>query len=98
MSFKIRPTESYAQCTSFDHQPAVQGLYKAHRLHALSSKYISKVTDIEARNRECLQRMPPDEFENLLHPVFQEDEWILVLLGGVLGAIVGLAQVYFLSE
>ena len=75
----------------------VSGLYEAQRLHALSSQYISRVTDIEARNRECLQRMPPDEFENLLHPVFQEDEWILILLGGVLGAIVGLAQVYFLS-
>ncbi|CAK9112785.1 Hypothetical protein (Fragment) [Durusdinium trenchii] len=76
----------------------VEGLYKAHRLHALSSQYISRVTNIEARNRECLQRMPPDEFENLLHPVFQEDEWILILLGGVLGAIVGIAQVYVLSE
>ncbi|CAE7466483.1 unnamed protein product, partial [Symbiodinium sp. CCMP2592] len=41
----------------------------------VSAQYISKVTDIEARNRECLQRMrgPADEFENLLHPVFQED-------------------------
>ena len=46
-----------------------------HLLRAqVSSQYISQVTDIENRNRECLQRMPPNEFENLLHPVFQE--WI----------------------
>jgi len=76
----------------------VQGLYHADGLHQVSGNYIGKVTDIEARNRESLQRMPPDEFENLLHPVFQEDEWILILLGGILGAIVGLAQVYFLSN
>ncbi|CAE7420338.1 unnamed protein product [Symbiodinium sp. CCMP2592] len=75
----------------------VDGLYRAHRLHKVSAQYISKVTDIEARNRECLQRMPADEFENLLHPVFQEDEWILILLGGILGAIVGIMQVYCLS-
>eukprot|EP00439_Symbiodinium_sp_Y106_P061328 s2712_g9.t1 len=75
----------------------LEGLYRAHRLHKVSAQYISKVTDIEARNRECLQRMPADEFENLLHPVFQEDEWILILLGGILGAIVGIMQVYCLS-
>ncbi|CAJ1394975.1 unnamed protein product [Effrenium voratum] len=67
----------------------LDGLHHAHQLHKVSSQYISQVTDIENRNRECLQRMPPNEFENLLHPVFQEDEWILILLGGVLGAIVG---------
>lgn len=76
----------------------VQGLHAAHRLHDKAGKYIGRVTDLEARNRQALQRMPPDEFENLLHPVFQEDEWILILLGGVLGAIVGIAQVYFLSD
>ncbi|CAE7275283.1 unnamed protein product [Symbiodinium pilosum] len=75
----------------------VDGLYRADRLHKVSAQYISKVTNIEARNRECLQQMPADEFENLLHPVFQEDEWILILLGGILGAIVGIVQVYCLS-
>ena len=41
-----------------------------------------------------MQKMPPDEFENLLHPVFQEDEWILILLGGVLGALAEASRLF----
>ena len=37
------------------------------------------------------------EFEQLLHPAFQEDEWILILVGGVLGAMVGFGQSYVLG-
>ena len=36
--------------------------------------------------------MSPTDFEDLLHPVFQEDEIVLIAVGGVLGAIAGLAQ------
>mmetsp|Transcript_73190 Transcript_73190/g.206964 ORF Transcript_73190/g.206964 Transcript_73190/m.206964 type:complete len:440 (-) Transcript_73190:95-1414(-) len=32
------------------------------------------------------------EFENLLHPVFQEDEIILIIVGGILGAFAGAGQ------
>ncbi|CAJ1403609.1 unnamed protein product [Effrenium voratum] len=67
-------------------------------LHEAASRYISVATDVFRSNASAMQKMPPDEFENLLHPVFQEDEWILILLGGVLGAVVGFAQVHFLSE
>lgn len=76
----------------------VRGLYEAAAIHRIAGRYIGRVTDIERKNCAALQRMPPDEFENLLHPVFQEDEWILILLGGVLGAVVGIAQVHFLSQ
>jgi len=76
----------------------VLGLYEAATIHKIAGKYIGKVTKIEKQNCKALQSMPPDEFENLLHPVFKEDEWILVLLGGVLGAIVGIAQVKVLSD
>jgi len=76
----------------------VENMAKAEDMHQLSGKFIADATDIFRTNSEQMQRMPPDEFENLLHPVFKEDEWILVLLGGVLGAIVGYAQVHFLSQ
>jgi uncharacterized membrane protein YheB (UPF0754 family) len=75
----------------------VTGLQQAKDVHDIASHYIGQSTDIEAKNRDALQRMPPDKFENLLHPIFKEDEWILVLLGGVLGAIVGIAQIVILS-
>ncbi|CAK0794297.1 unnamed protein product [Prorocentrum cordatum] len=61
----------------------VQGLKNAHDLHKISGRYIGKESKIEENNCMALRRMPPDEFENLLHPVFQEDEWILILLGTV---------------
>lgn len=76
----------------------VQGLKDAHQLHKISGRYIGKETNIEENNCKALQRMPPNEFENLLHPVFQEDEWILILLGGVMGIVVGIAQVYLLGS
>lgn len=70
---------------------------EAADLHEVASRYIAVATDVFRSNAIAMQTMPPNEFENLLHPVFQEDEWILILLGGILGAIVGLAQVHFLS-
>jgi len=36
--------------------------------------------------------MPKQEFEKVLRGVFEEDEWILVSLGGVLGGAIGLLQ------
>jgi hypothetical protein len=54
------------------------------------------ITDrADAVAEELRQRMaglPPDEFQDLLRPCFQEDELKLVLLGGVLGLAAGLAQ------
>ena len=36
----------------------------------------------------------PAEFEGVLHPAFEEDEIQLILLGGVLGAAVGVIQIF----
>lgn len=41
---------------------------------------------------EKMAMLSSAEFERVLHPVFEEDEWILVLVGGALGAIAGAAQ------
>merc|ERR1740121_1018811 len=38
--------------------------------------------------RHIEKYMDPEDFEGLLHPVFQQDEWKLVLMGGVLGVFV----------
>jgi len=43
-----------------------------------------------------LQKLPPEDFENMLHPVFKEDEPTLISLGGVLGAAVGVLQAWLL--
>ena len=41
-----------------------------------------------------LEALPPSEFEQMLHPVFQEDEFLLILIGAGLGAAVGALQVF----
>ncbi len=32
------------------------------------------------------------QFERMLRGIFEEDEWILVVIGGVLGALIGVGQ------
>lgn len=40
-----------------------------------------------------LKAMTSAEFQEVLRPVFQEDEWILIAVGGFLGALAGLLQI-----
>ena len=47
---------------------------------------------VERMFRERMEALSCDEFQDLLRPAFQEDEWILILVGGVLGAGAGLIQ------
>lgn len=42
-----------------------------------------------------MQRLPPNEFERVLHPAFEEDEWKLIGVGGLLGAMAGMFQLMF---
>jgi uncharacterized membrane protein YheB (UPF0754 family) len=50
---------------------------------------------IERLLRERMESMPPDQFQDLLRPCFQEDEFKLILMGGVLGFLAGWAQLVY---
>jgi len=54
--------------------------------------YTEEALDLETTIRERLQALSPKQFEDLLHPIFQEDEIILIFVGGLLGMCVGLVQ------
>ena len=42
--------------------------------------------------------MTPQEFERVLHPIFEQDELTLIISGAVLGAIAGfIQQVYTIA-
>jgi len=41
---------------------------------------------------EKMGKLSHAEFERVLHPVFEEDEWTLILVGAALGCIAGAAQ------
>ena len=49
-------------------------------------------TIVEAILAERMQALSSEEFQDLLRPAFQEDEWILIVVGGVLGAMAGFFQ------
>lgn len=67
----------------------------AHAVHT----YTKERLDLKATLIQKMNKLSPREFEQVLHPVFQEDELTLILAGGVLGALAGLLQwginVYF---
>ena len=46
--------------------------------------------------RERISSQPPAEFQELLRPIFKEDEWILIAIGGALGALAGWVQLVLL--
>ena len=58
--------------------------------------YAEEAMDLEGTLRVRLQALSPPEFVDLLRPVFQEDEWKLVTVGALLGALVGAAQGFLL--
>lgn len=59
-----------------------------HALHG----YINRRLDLANLLTERMNRLSPAEFEQVLHPVFQEDELTLIIAGGVLGLLAGLSQ------
>ena len=50
---------------------------------------------LEELLRERMEGLPPSEFQDLLRPCFQEDEWKLIVMGGALGLLAGFAQLMF---
>ena len=51
---------------------------------------------IQAMMHEHISSQPPAQFQNLIRPIFREDEWILVAIGGALGALAGWGQLVLL--
>jgi uncharacterized membrane protein YheB (UPF0754 family) len=53
---------------------------------------VAKWLDITGILEQRLAAMDKAEFETVLRSIFQEDEWILIALGGVLGTAIGTLQ------
>lgn len=60
--------------------------------------FMDRAFDLPETLRVRLSRLHPTIFEGMLHPVFQEDEWMVLLLGGVLGVVVGTLQAFALGS
>jgi hypothetical protein len=55
--------------------------------------YAADAIDIENTLVSRMQELTPEQFEGLLRPAFEQDEWILIAVGAALGFIVGEIQV-----
>ena len=63
--------------------PAITGSGAA--LH----KYTTDKLDVQRTLTTAMNKLSVEEFEQVLHPIFQEDEFTLIMAGAVLGAITG---------
>jgi hypothetical protein len=43
-----------------------------------------------------MSQLNSEQFEAIMRPIFKDDEWLIILVGAVLGAVVGELQVHAL--
>ena len=60
--------------------------------------YFEEALDLERTLHVKMSALTPDAFESLLRPVFSEDEWKLIALGGILGVCIGFVQMQILGH
>ncbi|MCG9875995.1 MAG: DUF445 family protein [Leptospiraceae bacterium] len=58
--------------------------------------FLEEALDLESTMAEKMSQLPAREFEVILRSAFQEDEMLLIIVGAILGAFVGLGQLFFL--
>ena len=59
-------------------------------------RYAADALDIRNTLTTKMRELTPAEFESLLRPAFQQDEWILIAVGAALGFLVGELQVFLI--
>ncbi len=58
--------------------------------------YADDALDLQNTLMTRLQALSPEEFEGMLRPAFEQDEWILIAVGAALGFMVGVFQLIVL--
>ncbi|WP_293396980.1 DUF445 domain-containing protein [Nevskia sp.] len=61
-------------------------------------EYAADAMAIEDTLATKMTELSVEEFEGLLHPAFEQDEWILIAVGASLGFIVGEMQVFIMEH
>jgi len=61
-------------------------------------QYADEAMDIHDTLAGRMQQMTAEEFESVLRPVFQQDEWELIAVGAVLDFPVGELQVFVMPH
>jgi uncharacterized membrane protein YheB (UPF0754 family) len=58
-------------------------------------EYIKKTLSIADELSARMKKLSPEEFEGVLRPAYEADEWKLILTGSLLGMGAGFMQLYF---
>lgn len=61
-------------------------------------EYARQQMDVRGLLVDKMQRLDEDEFEHLIRPAFEQDEWILITVGAVLGFVMGELQALVLEH
>lgn len=59
-------------------------------------EYANKALRVGDDLCERMQQLTPEEFEGVLRPAYQADEWKLILVGAILGMLAGFGQLYLM--
>lgn len=60
--------------------------------------YARETMDVRGLLVEKMQRLDDERFEALIRPAFEQDEWVLITVGAVLGFLMGEAQAQVLEH
>jgi uncharacterized membrane protein YheB (UPF0754 family) len=60
---------------------------------AAVEEYAGDAMDIRNTLMTKMQQLSPAQFERLLRPAFEQDEWMLIAVGALLGFMVGELQI-----
>ena len=55
-------------------------------------QFTKRAMDLQGALHTSMQKLDPKGFEGVLRPAFQQDEWKLIVVGGVLGLLAGFVQ------
>ncbi len=83
-------SDSYVQ---MKHAAVERIVQQAPDLARSVNDYAREAMDIKNVLAGRLEVLPPEQFEGMLRPAFQEDEWMLIAVGAALGFCVGVGQV-----
>ena len=93
----LPPSASAARFSFFRRHCLVRcGHYFVRSVIISSVVIICSAVILHLRCAQAMEALSSLEFEGVLHPVFEEDELKLILVGGALGAAVGVFQLLVL--
>lgn len=76
-------------------QLAVEHIFNSSDKYLMyAHEYANKALMVGDDLCERMQALSPEEFEGVLRPAYQADEWKLILVGAMLGMLAGFGQLY----